>query len=49
MLRCGATFDENCAPLWDKGDFRGVERGTNPLRRCDEGDFHDIPAKRSAS
>src|SRR4030095_4413967 len=23
MLRCGATFDENCAPLWDKGDFRG--------------------------
>jgi hypothetical protein len=36
MLRCGATFDENCAPLWDKGDFRAVERGNKPssaLRR----------------
>ena len=34
MPPSGATFYENGVPPWTSGDFRGVNAGTNPPRRC---------------
>ena len=55
MPRCGAHSMKITSPLGQGGTSGGFERGNKPIPalrdrcRCDEGDFHVIPAKRSAS